>query len=101
MSPVVIGDVLVMTHGEGDLTAVDPKTGDLLWTLADVVGVNQVPAKYTQGGAEYIVVAGEESGKLTLLEPNDFMYESDRAREQLSRGSLFARLCTLDILKCK
>ncbi|MGC9455671.1 MAG: PQQ-binding-like beta-propeller repeat protein [Phycisphaerae bacterium] len=79
-SPVIIGGVLIIGHGDSEsLAGVNPADGSLLWTRSQVAGRNAVPTKVVLDGREYIIAGSKETARLSLIDPADgsILFQSD------------------------
>jgi outer membrane protein assembly factor BamB len=75
-SLVSVGGVLVALSRRADLVGVDPKTGEKLWEHENVTGSNQLAAKVTLDGKEYLVVArGNQDDENNPSDPSMFAIE--------------------------
>jgi alcohol dehydrogenase (cytochrome c) len=67
------GGLVFYGNMDGELKALDAKTGDVLWRFQTGSGINQGPVTYEVGGKQYVAVA---SGR--LVGPPTFMGETGK-----------------------
>ena len=97
MSPVMIGGVLVMTHGnDGSLAGVNPQNGEVLWSHPKAGGYQAVPTKVVVDGKEHVIVGSGLTQQLSLIEPatGKILWTSD------ALGSNAATLSVWDTIVC-
>ena len=80
------GGLVFYGNMQGELKAVDARSGDVLWRFQTGSGISQGPVTYEVGGKQYLVVA---SGH--LLGPPSFMGETGKKilASTVEGGTLF------------